>query len=77
MSVVEFKDFKNQLELLSYAEQLTVIEYLIKTLQKKQQSHYSEKEHSDSWLYETFNIMDKHPVFSNGKKWTREELHER
>lgn len=34
MSAMELKNFENQLELLSFAEQLSVMEYLAKLLQR-------------------------------------------
>ena len=77
MSAAELRNFKNQLELLSYTEQLTLIEYLAKLLQKQQAAGFSTKKNTDSWLSETFALMDANPVYSNGVKWTREELYER
>lgn len=78
MSAIELKVFENQLDMLSYSEQLSVIEYLVKSLQNKNKSVQKQKSTSKSkWLYDTFKIMDSAPVFSNGKKWTREELYER
>ena len=74
MSAMELRNFESQLDLLSYAEQLAVIEYLVKSMREKE----SAKEiQSQSWLSDTFKIMDSHPVHSEGQKWTREELYER
>ncbi len=36
MSAMELKNFENQLELLSFAEQLSIMEYLAKLLQRNQ-----------------------------------------
>ena len=36
MSAMELKNFENQLELLTFAEQLSVMEYLAKLLQRNQ-----------------------------------------
>lgn len=78
MSAMELKAFKSQLDLLSYSEQLSVIEYLVKSLQNKSKSMQAQKSNSKSnWLSDTFKIMDDSPIFTNGKKWTREELYER
>ena len=77
MSAMELRNFENQLELLSYTEQLAIIEYLAKFLQKRQADISDQNKSADSWLSETFALMDSNPVFSNGAKWTREELYER
>ncbi|MBR6296748.1 MAG: hypothetical protein IKR40_09775 [Treponema sp.] len=77
MSAMELRNFENQLELLSYTEQLAIIEYLAKILQKRKSEVSDQIETGDSWVSETFALMDSNPVFSNGIKWTREELHER
>ena len=43
MSAMELKNFENQLELLSFAEQLSIMEYLAKLLQRNHhaQEHIS------------------------------------
>ncbi len=33
------------------------------------------KSSSDKWLYDTFSLMDKLNVSSEGKSWTRDELY--
>ena len=38
MSAMELKNFENQLELLSFAEQLSIMEYLARLLQRNQNS---------------------------------------
>ena len=42
MSAKELKQFESQLELLSYAEQLAIIEFLAKLLQKRQKENINE-----------------------------------
>lgn len=46
MSAQELRNFERQLELLSYTEQLAIIEFLAKLLQKQQKdnSNYSTKD---------------------------------
>ena len=41
MSAKELKNFENQLSLLTFAEQITIMEYLLK-LMKKRQSEFSD-----------------------------------
>lgn len=74
MSAMELRNFESQLDLLSYAEQLAVIEYLVKSMRKRKSA---KKPRPQTWLSDTFKIMDSHPVHSEGRKWTREELYER
>jgi hypothetical protein len=38
-------------------------------------SNETAKASSKDWLEDTFQLMDKAGVSSNGKKWTREELY--
>ncbi len=38
MSAMELKNFENQLELLSFSEQLSIMEYLAKLMQRNQKS---------------------------------------
>ena len=46
MSANELKNFENQLELLSFAEQLSIMEYLARLLQRNQTSQtQNEKPH--------------------------------
>ena len=76
MSAMELRNFENQLELLSYTELLAMIEYSVKLLQKRNENTVEEAG-GDNWLSETFAFMDANPVYSNGVKWSREELYER
>ena len=41
MSAKELRNFENQLELLSYAEQLAILEFLAKLLQRQQKGNVS------------------------------------
>jgi len=45
MSAMELKNFENQLELLSFAEQLSIMEYLAKLLQR---NHHAQEHISDT-----------------------------
>ncbi|MGN0739017.1 MAG: hypothetical protein ACI4LX_02475 [Treponema sp.] len=71
------RDFENQLERLSYTDQLAIIEYLAKLLQKRQNENIEKETKAPNWLFETFALMDANPVYSNGLKWSRKELYER
>lgn len=75
MSVMELKAFEKQLDLLSYSEQLSIIEYLAKLLQKKQNNDI--KTDMNNLSDKIFALMDENPIYTNGQKWTREELYER
>lgn len=75
MSVMELKAFEKQLDLLSYSEQLSIIEYLAKLLQKKQNNDIKTDMNNPS--DKIFALMDENPIYTNGQKWTREELYER
>lgn len=74
MAAVKLQKIETQLEELSHSEQLSVIEYLVKLLQQDQaESQKTERNEIES----IFSLMDSAPVYSNGQKWTRDELHER
>lgn len=80
MSDMELKQFEIQLDLLSFSEQLMVIEYLVNLMQKKQETFVIEeakKEERIRNVEKLFAFMDAHPIKMNGEKWTREELYER
>ncbi|WP_294429686.1 hypothetical protein [uncultured Treponema sp.] len=42
MSAMELRNFESQLDLLSYAEQLAVMEYLIKLMKRRQEESVSD-----------------------------------
>ncbi len=75
MSNPELNAFENQLALLSYAEQLSIIEFLINLLKNRKVDSLTNK--SESASQKLFTLMDAHPIYSNGQKWSREELYER
>ena len=75
MSGAELKSFENQLSFLSYAEQLSVMEFLIKLMKKNRQESVTTK--TQSGADKIFALMDANPVYLNGQKWSREELYER
>ncbi len=75
MSNPELKAFENQLSFLSYTEQLSVMEFLIKLMKKNRQDSATTK--TQSGADKIFELMDANPVYLNGQKWSREELYER
>lgn len=75
MSTPELNAFENQLALLSYTEQLSIIEFLINLLKNRKVDSLTNK--SESASQKLFTLMDAHPIYSNGQKWSREELYER
>ena len=75
MSDLELKAFENQLSFLSYTEQLSVMEFLIKLMKKNQQKASASK--TKSGADNIFTLMDANPVYLNGQRWSREELYER
>ena len=75
MSNQELKAFENQLSFLSYTEQLSVMEFLIKLMKKNRQDSATTK--TQSGADTIFALMDANPVYLNGQKWSREELYER
>lgn len=75
MSAVELRNFESQLDVLSFAEQLAVVEYLVKQMKKKQEADIIEEKKKNAQTL--FSLMDANPINMNGEKWTREELYER
>ena len=75
MSSAELKSFENQLMFLSYAEQLSVMEFLINLMKGRAENHVMPE--TKTGAEKIFTLMDANPVYSNGQKWTREELYER
>ncbi|MBQ3801633.1 MAG: hypothetical protein II837_15225 [Treponema sp.] len=76
MSAVELQNFESQLSLLSFAERLSIIDYLVKSMQDALQSDSYAQNPKKDWVDDLFALMDAHPIDSNGQKWTREELYE-
>ena len=69
MSAVEMKTFENQLEGLSFAEQLYVMEYLLKLMRLRQQNE-STNEKSAS----TKDVLGKiQSMFAEDKGWISED----
>lgn len=59
MSAMELRNFERQLELLSYTEQLAILEYLAKLLQKK---HSTAENAGDAMNVERINaVLDRIP----------------
>ena len=75
MSGAELKSFEDQLSFLSYSEQLSVMEFLIKLMKKNRQKTVVQK--TQTGAENIFALMDANPVYLNGQKWSREELYER
>lgn len=75
MSGADLSAFENQLSLLSYSEQLSIIEFLVNLLRNKREETVTPKTETPS--QKIFALMDANPIYSNGVKWTREELYER
>lgn len=69
MSAVEMRMFENQLEGLSYAEQLYVMEYLLKLMKLRQQSE-TVKEKSMSAKSVLSEIQG---MFAEDKGWASED----
>ena len=69
MSAVEMKAFENQLEGLSYAEQLYVMEYLLKLMRLRQQNE-SAKEKGVSAKAVLSEIQG---MFAEDKGWASED----
>ena len=69
MSAVEMKAFENQLEDLSFSEQLYVMEYLLKLIRLRQQKE-SANEKSASPKAVLGKIQD---MFAEDKGWTSED----
>ena len=69
MSAIEMKTFENQLAGLSYAEQLYVMEYLLKLMRLRQQNETA-KEKGESAKAVLGQIQD---MFAEDKGWTSED----
>ena len=69
MSAVEMRMFENQLDGLSYAEQLYVMEYLLKLMRLRQQNE-SAKEKATSAKAVFSEIQD---IFAEDKGWASED----
>lgn len=69
MSALEMKTFENQLEGLSFAEQLYVMEYLLKLMRLRQQSENAEDK-TDSAKTVLGKIQG---LFSEDKGWSSED----
>lgn len=69
MSAIEMKTFENQLEGLSYAEQLYVMEYLLKLMRLRQQNETANDKGASAK-----DILGKiQGMFAEDKGWTSEE----
>lgn len=60
MSAMELRNFERQLELLSYSEQLAIIEFLAKLLQNRQKK--MEKPEVSTDVEKINAVLDKIPV---------------
>lgn len=47
MSAMELRNFESQLDLLSYAEQLAIMEYLVKLMKRRQEESVSDSFEGD------------------------------
>ena len=69
MSAVEMKTFENQLAGLSYAEQLYVMEYLLKLMRLRQQNESANEKSASAK-----DVLGKiHNMFAEDKGWTSED----
>ena len=69
MSAVEMKTFENQLEGLSFAEQLYVMEYLLKLMRLRQQNESANEKNASAKT-----ILGKiQGVFAEDKGWASED----
>ena len=69
MSALEMKTFESQLEGLSFAEQLYVMEYLLKLIRLRQQSETAEEKSTSA----KFVLGEIQSMFAEDKGWTSEE----
>lgn len=46
MSALELQNFQNQIALLSYAEQLSIVEFIIKSMQKRENDNQLEEKNA-------------------------------
>lgn len=72
MQSLALKNFETQITSLSVEDRIFVIELILKSLKKD-----VPQATTSDWVEDTFSIMDKNSVCSNGKKWTRDELYTR
>jgi hypothetical protein len=69
MSAVEMRMFENQLEGLSYAEQLYVMEYLLKLMRLRQQNESTKEKGSSAKAV----LSEIHGMFAEDKGWASED----
>ena len=69
MSAVEMKTFENQLAGLSYAEQLYVMEYLLKLMRIRQQNETANDKRASA--KDVFGKIQS--MFAEDKSWTSED----
>ena len=69
MSTKEMKAFENQLEGLSYAEQLYVMEYLLKLMRLRQQNESTKEKGSSAKAV----LSEIHGMFAEDKGWASED----
>ena len=69
MSAVEMKVFESQLEGLSFAEQLYVMEYLLKLMRLRQQDEIVKDEEVSAKAV----LVEIQGVFAENKGWASEE----
>lgn len=77
MSSADLNAFEKQLSLLSYSEQLSIIEFLVNLLKNRREETTYTDTKPETASQKIFTLMDANPVYSNGVKWSREELYER
>ena len=68
MSAVEMRVFENQLEGLSYAEQLYVMEYLLKLMRLRQQNESAKEKGASSKTV----LSEIQGMFAEDKGWASE-----
>ena len=69
MSAVEMKTFENQLDGLSFAEQLYVMEYLLKLMRLRQQNETANDKNASAK-----DVLGKiQSMFAKDKGWTSED----
>ena len=69
MSAVEMKAFENQLAGLSYAEQLYVMEYLLKLMRLRQQNESTKKNDASAKAV----LSEIQGMFAEDKGWISED----
>ena len=69
MSAVEMKTFENQLEGLSFAEQLYVMEYLLKLMRLRQQKETANEKNVSAKAI----LGEIQSMFAEDKGWTSED----